>query len=183
MKAISVFSSPLFQWAGKSKARKILLLAVFGIAVTALATPPLGFVLNQILAKGVVPNNIRLQTEITRDPDGSVEPWEAALHVDGATDTYVHHLILAPGGYSGWHTHPGILIATVVSGSIDFYDANCQKRSVPAGQVYFEADKVHAIRNTGAVNAEIYISYLIKHGSPRRVEADAPVCAPSTGIP
>jgi quercetin dioxygenase-like cupin family protein len=142
-----------------------------------------GILVNQILAQGVVPDNIHQQVEITRNADGSVDPWGAEVHTHGVTDTYVQHLVLAPGGYSGWHTHAGILIGTVVSGSIDFYDANCQKRTVGAGQVYFETDKVHGIINTGAAPAELYLSYLIKHNAPRRMEADAPACAASTGIP
>jgi quercetin dioxygenase-like cupin family protein len=167
----------------KTRVMKIILIAVFGVAIVALATPPLGFVVNQILASGVALDNIHQHLEIIRDPDGKVDPWEAELQTHGATDTYVQHLVLAPGGYSGWHTHPGILVATVVSGSVDFYDATCQKRSFGAGQVYFENGNVHAIANRTGVNADLYLSYLIKHGSPRRVEADAPVCAPSTGIP
>src|SRR6267154_2905000 len=135
-------------WGARS--RKILLLAVLGMAAGALATPPVGFLVNQILAMGSAMDSISQQVQMGSAPDGSDERWQLQLQAQGATDFYVQHLILAPGGYSGWHTHPGILIATVVSGSIDFYDANCQKRSVPAGQVYFEADKVHAIRNTGA---------------------------------
>lgn len=112
-----------------------------------------------------------------------MDPWEAELHAHGATDFYVQHLVLAPGGYSGWHTHPGILVATVVSGSIDLYDANCQKQTVNAGEVYFENGHVHAISNTGPVNADLSIAYLIKHNAPRRIEADAPACAITTGIP
>ena len=91
--------------------------------------------------------------------------------------------MLAPGGYSGWHSHPGILIGTVVSGSIDLYDANCQKRSIGAGEVYFENGHVHGIANTGPVNADLSIAYLIKHNAPRRIEASAPTCAVSTPIP
>lgn len=106
---------------------------------------------------------------IARDPDGKVEPWEAEVHTHGARDTYVQHLVLAPGGYSGWHTHPGILIATVVSGSVDFYDARCQKQSFGPGRCTFENGNVHAIANTASVNADLYLAYLSKHDSPRRL--------------
>jgi quercetin dioxygenase-like cupin family protein len=166
-----------------TRSRQILMISVFALATGAFATAPLGFIVNEILAKGVVLQNIHQAIEVTRNPDGSVEPWGAELHTHGATDVYVQHLALAPGGYSGWHTHPGILVATVVSGSIDFYDANCQKQTVNAGEVYFENGKVHGIVNTGAVNADLEIAYLIKHNAPRRIEADAPACAVSTPIP
>ncbi len=180
----SIFNNTrLFSSIWKHKTRKIVLLSTLGIATMALATPPLGFIVNQILATGVITSNINENIQMAKNLDGTVAPWGVELQAHGATDTYVQHLQLAPGGYSGWHSHPGILIATVTSGSIDFYDANCQKRTVNTGEVYFENGKVHGIINNGPQSADLYISYLIKHGAPRRIEEDAPACAVSTPIP
>jgi quercetin dioxygenase-like cupin family protein len=191
---------------------KISLLVVLGMTTVALATPPVGIVLNQIVATGVDLGNINENLRVGSNPnngsendisenlqvgsnpnknrenedwqnrDGENDEWRLHLRTQGATDFYVQHIIVAPGGYSGWHTHPGFLVGTVVSGSIDFYDANCQKRSFTTGQVFTENTEVHAIINTGTVNADLSIAYLIKHNLPRRIEADAPTCAPSTGI-
>jgi len=152
-------------------------------AVTVWATPPLGFVLNQILASGVAADGITQHMQINKNPDGTVTPWQLQLQVQGDTDYYSQHLVLSPGGYSGWHSHPGLLIGAVKSGQIDFYDANCQKKTVAAGEVYSENDELHAIANTGIVDADLYISYLVKHGAPRRREEAAPACAIETGIP
>ena len=71
----------------------------------------------------------------------------------------------------------------MVSGSIDFYDAKCEKHSISSGQVFTENNQVHGIINTGPVNADLSITYLVKHNAARRIEADAPACAASTGIP
>lgn len=161
----------------------VLTLGILGIAVISLGTPPFGFFLNQILARGVVPGSIGQHIQINKNPDGSVEPWQLQLQVQGDTDVYMQRLELLPGGYSGWHTHPGLLIGTVVAGQIDFYNSRCEKRTVTAGEVYTEDDNVHGIINTGSVNAVLFISYLIKHDAPRRLEAPAPDCAFSTGIP
>ena len=158
-------------------------LAPLLVAATAWATPPLGFVLNQILASGVAEGGISQHMQINRNPDGSVTPWQLQLQVQGDTDYYSQHLVLAPGGYSGWHSHPGLLVGTVKSGQIDFYTAACEKRTIAAGQVFTENDDVHAIANTGGVDADLYISYLVKHGAPRRREEAAPSCAFETGIP
>jgi len=174
---------------------KISLFVVLGIATVALATPPFGIVLNQIVAAGASLADISEILHVGSNPnsggegsdgangDSENEDWQLHLRTHGATDFYAQHLIVGPGGYSGWHTHPGLLIGTVVSGSIDFYDANCQKRSFTAGQVFTEDTQVHAIVNRDAVNADLSIAYLIKHNRPRRMEANAPACAPSTGIP
>lgn len=178
---------------GKSgfwKFRRISVLVVLAITTVALATPPFGIVLNQIVAMGTTLGDISEILHVGGDPsvsgenrDAENEDWQLHVRTQGATDFYVQHLVVGPGGYSGWHTHPGLLIGTVVSGSIDFYNANCQRRSFSAGQVFTENTEVHAIINTGAVNADLSIAYLIKHNLPRRIEADAPACAPSTGIP
>jgi quercetin dioxygenase-like cupin family protein len=162
---------------------KIPFLIVLCISVVTLATPPSGIVLNQIVAQGAALDDISEKIKIPRDSDLNEEKWQLKVVTQGATDFYVQHIVVAPGGYSGWHTHPGLLIGTVVSGSIDFYDENCQKRSFTAGQVFTENTEVHAIINTGTVDADLSIAYLIKHGMPRRLEADAPACAPTTGIP
>lgn len=167
----------------------IPVLVVLGLSAAALATPPFGIVLNQIVAQGTALSDIKEVLRVDNDPneesdqDNENEDWHLHVRTQGATDFYVQHIVVGPGGYSGWHTHPGLLIGTVVSGSIDFYDANCQKRSFTAGQVFTENTQVHAIINTGTVNADLSAAYLIKHNLPRRIEADAPACAPATGIP
>jgi len=183
MSNLDLKNSKTFQLIRRFATSKILLPAGLGIGALALATPPAGFILNQILAKGVISSNINENVQITRNQDGSVAPWGAELQAHGATDFYVQHLVLVPGGYSGWHTHPGILVGTLTAGTIDFYNAKCEKHSVGAGEVYFEDGNVHGIVNTGTVNADLSIAYLIKHGAPRRLEADAPSCAVLTPIP
>jgi quercetin dioxygenase-like cupin family protein len=161
----------------------IILLAALGAAVVAvsLATPSSGFITNAILAVGVQPDNINQHVQITRNLDGSVDPWQVNVGAQGTTDFYVQHLALAPGGYSGWHSHPGVLIGTVNTGSIDFYNAKCEKRTIAAGEVFQENDGVHGIISAGG--ADLWITYLIKHNMPRRVDESAPSCAVTTGIP
>jgi quercetin dioxygenase-like cupin family protein len=169
---------------------KILLAFVLSVAVGALATPPFGVLLNQIVAMGTASEDIKEELHVAstnasgdqKEGAGDQE-WLLHLRTHGASDFYVQQLVLAPGGYSGWHTHPGLLVGTVVSGAIDFYDANCEKRSFNEGQVFTENTEVHAIKNPGTVNTTLSIAYLIRHGEPRRVEAAAPDCASSTGIP
>ena len=165
-----------------SKARKAAALGVLVSAGALLATPPLGFVVNQIEAMGVIGDSISQQVQLPSDGTGD-PPWQAQLQAQGGTDFYVQQLELAPGGYSGWHTHPGILVGTVVSGSIDFYDAACQKKTIPAGRVFLENNQTHAISNVGSVDAVLSIAYLVKHNEARRIEADPPACATTTGIP
>jgi quercetin dioxygenase-like cupin family protein len=184
---------PMQEHAFRKFSRVSLLVAQLSIASVALATPTFNIVLNQIVATGTKAADISEflhvgstpKRDAENNPNSESEPedWQLHLRTKGATDFYVQHLVVGPGGYSGWHTHPGLLIGTVVSGSIDFYDANCQKRSFVAGEVFTENTAVHAIINTAVTNADLSIAYLIKHNLPRRIEANAPICARSTGIP
>lgn len=172
-----------FQPALVRKQVQVLTLAALAIAAVAWATPSMGFLVNQILAMGATTENISQQVQMARDPEVGDDPWQVQVQAQGATDFYVHQLAVAPGGYSGWHTHPGVLIGTVVSGSLDFYDSNCQKKTYTAGQVFLENSQTHGIINTGTVNTELTIAYLVKHKAARRIDASAPACAASTPIP
>lgn len=151
------------------------------VAVIALATPSSGFLLNQVIAMGTSLANISQQVQIA-GPNGE-DPWQLQLQAQGPTDFYVNQLVIAPGGHSGWHSHPGVLIGAVTAGSIDFYDSNCRKRTVNAGDVYLENSEPHAIINNGTTNAELTIGFIVKRSAARRIDESAPACAPSTNIP
>lgn len=146
------------------------------LAITvALATPSAGIIFNNILSMGVASDDL--------DEKLKIDDWKLSLNTKGQCDFYIQDIAIAPGGYSGWHTHPGMFVGTVLTGSIDFYDENCNLRTFTAGQVWTENDKLHAIANHGNVDARAQFVYLIKHGEPRRIDQPAPACAPITGIP
>ena len=156
--------------------KPIALLAVLFIAIAvAWATPPAGILFNIILSTGVASDDL--------DEKMHIDDWKLSLETKGASDFYMQDLAIAPGGYSGWHTHPGIFIGTVITGSIDYYDGNCNVKTITAGQVWTEASELHAIANHGTVDFRGQFVYLIKHGELRRIDAAAPACAPITGIP
>lgn len=160
-----------------------MLAAVSMLTSTTFATPPLGFVVNQILASGFSPRHISEHVQLHKSADGTRDHWQLQLQVQGDTDYYSQNLVLSAGGYSGWHSHPGLLVGAVKSGAIEFYDARCQRRHIAAGQVFTEDDAVHAIKNVGGEEAVLYISYLVQHGAPRRIDEAAPACSSQTGIP
>jgi quercetin dioxygenase-like cupin family protein len=163
----------------RSETKKLLITigaaALLGMAAVALATPPAGILFNIILSTGVASDDL--------DERVKVGDWKVRLDTKGATDFYMQDIAIAPGGYSGWHSHPGLFVGTVISGSIDYYDENCNKKTITAGQVWTEAQTLHAIANHGTEDFHGQFVYFIKHGEPRRVDLGAPACAPITGIP
>jgi quercetin dioxygenase-like cupin family protein len=152
------------------------------VAATAWATPPSGLILTT-LTTAVAANGISEHLQVSRNANGSVTPWQLQMQAQGQTDYIVAHLQIPPGGHSGWHSHPGVLVAAVKSGQIDFYDQNCTLSRIGAGSVYTENNDVHAIYNSGNEAAELYITFLVKHGAGRRLDEPPPSCASVTPIP
>lgn len=167
--------------------RKIAIsfVVTLGISAMALATPPFNVLFNTILSKGTASRNLSEHVQVPSDSseDGENEDWQLDLETQGASDFYIQDLAIAPGGYTGWHTHPGIFIGTVIAGSIDFYNASCGKTTFTAGEVWTENTEVHAVANHGSTDTHMQFVYLIRKGAPRRIDQPAPACASSTGIP
>jgi hypothetical protein len=85
------------------------------------------------------------------------------------TDVRVARIDIAPGGHSGWHHHPGIVIVTVASGSVTFTHSDCTSKTygpgLPDGAVFVEGgdEPAQASSTTGAVN---YVTFVAPHASP-----------------
>ena len=84
----------------------------------------------------------------------------------------------APGGYSGWHVHPGYLTGTVISGSVTRYAADCSSQTFNAGQTFYETSaQPFTVKNPGSVNAVVLVTFVVPGGTPKtglRIEADQP---------
>lgn len=95
-------------------------------------------------------------------------------------DVVVQTLTFEPGGTTGWHTHPGMVVAVVKSGTLTVYDADdksCTPQVFGAGQVYVDHGygHVHIARNEGATATEVKATYLdVPIGEPVRIDADDP---------
>lgn len=93
----------------------------------------------------------------------------------------VQQVTIAPGGTTGWHTHPGPVLVLVKSGELTLYDGNdknCRGTTYKAGQSFVDSGfgHVHLARNEGASNAEFYPVYLAPApaGQPLRIDAPSP---------
>jgi quercetin dioxygenase-like cupin family protein len=92
------------------------------------------------------------------------------LETEGQTsaDVAVATLTFAPGGSSGWHHHPGVVVVLVESGAITFYDQNCKSEVHHAGEAFVESsDEPGLAKNAGTVNAVVHATYIVPtSGSP-----------------
>lgn len=141
-----------------------------------LATPPAGVVSNVVLAQGIATEPLKERIDV-----GGT--WALHLEDKGESEFYIQDLVVGPGGYTGWHSHPGLLLVTVKEGAVEFYDKNCVKRTYTAGQSFSEAEEPHNAINRGTGNAHLLIAYIVKKGEPRRIEAPQPACAAAAGLP
>jgi hypothetical protein len=83
-------------------------------------------------------------------------------------------LTYAAGGFSGWHKHPGIVIATVKSGSVVRKLGCASGETFTVGQTFTEVGIHHVSSRKGAVLSITQI-YPVSSAS-ARIDLPAPVC-------
>ena len=163
----------------KHRIALIALAATAVASIAALATPATGRLYQNLLAFASTDEDI--EQHLIRGDRGA--EWELKLKTKGASDIYMQETGFAPGGYSGWHTHPGLLVLTVIDGTVALYDENCVPRIFEPGDVFTEGDSVHNLVNVGTVDMHVKTFYIVQKGKARRAEADAPACGPGMGLP
>jgi len=153
--------------------------AVAGIAI---ATPSLGVLYNMILATGTVNQDVHAHSHVALP--GSEEGFMAQVETQGAANFIVQDVIFAPGGTTGWHKHPGVLLLSLTadSGSINWYDANCVKHVYNAGDSWTEGTTLHDVVNTSSSNAHFVVTYIVAKGVNKRTDEPAPDCAAALGL-
>lgn len=99
----------------------------------------------------------------------------AVLH---SPEVVTQQATFAPGGYSGWHVHPGFLTGTVVSGQLVRYATDCSSQTFGPGQTFYEtAAKPFDLKNEGSTNAVVLVTFVVPGGTPKkglRIEAAQP---------
>jgi len=160
----------------KSKRLWAILLVALGAAAyvsSVLATPSIGFT-STTLAKAQLDE---LNTKVHSVP----ADWHAMIKTKGLSDLYVQSNVFAPGGSSGWHTHPGPSLITVTAGTVTVYDGDdpsCTPHVYSAtgtnGFVDVGGGDVHLIRNEGTEEARTVVVQFVPTGAARRIDAPAP---------
>ena len=110
--------------------------------------------------------------------DVPVSALARAVNPDGA-DVFVQHVRLGPNVATGWHTHPGPALVTVVKGTLTYEDAKaktCNRVTYAAGEGFTDRGFGHVHRATaGAVGVDFYVVYLLPPGTTTHViPASAP---------
>jgi quercetin dioxygenase-like cupin family protein len=132
------------------------------------ATPPQGVITNTLIAGPVTFDEIDARVHT---PD-----YTARLKTRGLSDAYVQYTKLAPGGDTGWHSHPGSVFVAITSGVATHYDADFTPSVYPAGTGFVEDPEggTHILVNGGDTNLELVVFFLVPKGAPRRIDEPAP---------
>ena len=177
----------------------------FGV-VKAAATPGAGIVGGPIVARGPLPQDIAIGVPRTITVTRTVRvrvgtrtvskrvSFKVATIQRLATcttsipcDVAFQQLTIAPGGHTGWHTHPGPTIVSVAQGEGTLYHgvAGCPAHKYNTGTSFFQpTTEVHNFRNEGTTNLVVYAFYYLPSGTPNTaIRTDQPQPASCTNIP
>jgi quercetin dioxygenase-like cupin family protein len=103
-----------------------------------------------------------------------------AADVANARETVTQEIVLAPGGTTGWHSHPGPVVVLIKSGQMAFYDSEdptCTATIYSAGQSFVDAGQghVHIANNEGNVELDLWATYFdVPAGGAFRIDAADP---------
>jgi quercetin dioxygenase-like cupin family protein len=171
--------------------RTRLLIAAVAVTCTivtiAHATPIVGLLVGTILSSGSTNEEIMQKVRVPLPPVPSgtdqEDEWTAKLYTSGPSSIIVQDVVYSPGGHTGWHSHPGILLSSVIAGSIEWYDSQCVKHVYNPGDSLTESTEPHYVRNVDPLNnAHFMVTYIIAKGQPRRIDQPAPACAAALGL-
>ena len=136
------------------------MLAACGAALTAgvMATPGSGVLNAAVMARAAFADQTDIKFKIFNG-------GEKVILAPRAQDTVMQQITIAPGGNTGWHSHPGPVVVLVKSGALTFYDGDdptCTARTYSAGQAFIDSGQghVHIARNQSTTeNLELWATY------------------------
>jgi quercetin dioxygenase-like cupin family protein len=158
------------------RSKKKLSAAILGVAaVGVFAAVALGSLGSGFMPTTLVTGNLAKTVDLNSDG--------VTFKTDGLTDVRVQKIVFAPGGFSGWHHHPGIVIATVASGEVKFTrGSSCSAITYgpgrAAGSVFVEFGDDPGQASSGS-GATVYATFVAPHANPPvfRIEDNPPACA------
>jgi quercetin dioxygenase-like cupin family protein len=122
----------------------------------ALATPGIGILSAPVHARGTLDHDQRVNSKSG-----------VHLKTKGSVDVATQQIVIAGGGSTGWHSHPGPVLVTVKSGALRLIYANdltCAGTVYEAGDSFIDrGDAVtHIARNESPTDpVEFWATYLV----------------------
>lgn len=125
----------------------------------ALATPGSGLLGAPVHARGTLEPTLG---------DNLIVNSKSGVHVKtkGSVDLVTQELSFAPGGHTGWHSHPGPVLVTVKAGSLRLIyadDTSCQGTVYEAGDSFVDRgdERVHIARASPFDGMVLWATYFV----------------------
>lgn len=143
----------------RRNARVMLAVALgagFLLAGVAVATPGIGILSAPVHARGTLDEH-----QVVNSKSG------VHLKTKGSVDVATQQIVIAGGGSTGWHSHPGPVLVTVKSGALRLIyadDPTCTGTVYEAGDSFIDrGDAVtHIARNESpTASVEFWATYLV----------------------
>jgi quercetin dioxygenase-like cupin family protein len=144
-----------------------------------------------VVVAGVVLAGLVTGVALATPPSGATSTLLSAgtftsnAHANQSADAVAQivDVAFAPGGFTGWHSHPGAEIVTVKSGAVTFKrvrDGECTIHTYTAGQAFvaYPQDTFNVMNASATDPAEmVVVLFDIPAGGPTRVDrADPGIC-------
>ena len=158
----------------------IALVSACGVA---LGTPIIG-VIAPLLAVGNQSANMHARGTAETSTG---EPFRIRLETEGPATVSIQDFSFAgstatQASQNGWHSHPGMVVVTLLSGSIRWYNENCEPSDYKAGDSWVEGSQLHAFRVTSAIPVHGIAAFVTAQGQALRTDEGAPACAAGLGL-
>jgi quercetin dioxygenase-like cupin family protein len=161
-----------------ASASVLTILTVAGLAsVPAFATQGQGFAPSTISLGNLGPVDARADDKVSEQGQNNrFNHWDLMLKTSDQSDVGVDRLTVQSGGFSGWHSHAGPIVVTVLTGSITWYDGkDCSAKTYQQGQSFVEqANHPHFVANATNSTVELIAFTIRPDGTPGRIDAPAP---------
>jgi quercetin dioxygenase-like cupin family protein len=150
---------------------------VLVFAGSAIGTPPQVIVSAPILARGDFVDDVDIKVKLERDGHTVVS------NAPSGGEVVVQEITIAPGGTTGWHSHPGPVVVVVKAGTLTYVrdsGGECIETPYPAGTAFVDSGQGHAHTafNNGADNLVLIATYFdVPVGGSARI--DVPVVPPA----
>ena len=182
-----------------------LVTAVVALGVgMASATPPAAIVGGPIVARGplmqetvigvpqktTVTRTVRVRvgkTTVRKRVSFQVDAVQRLMSCGAASpcDIAFQQLTIAPGGHTGWHTHPGPTLVSVAQGEGTLYHgvSGCPAHKYGTGTSFFQpTTEIHNFRNEGSTPLVVYALYYLPAGTANtaiRIDQPQPASCPT----
>ena len=101
----------------------------------------------------------------------------------GAGEVVVQEIVIAPGGTTGWHSHPGPVVVVVKAGALTYVTQDhgvCVEKTYPAGKAFVDPGQgnAHTAFNRSGENLVLIATYFdVPVGGNQRIDVPVPPAA------